>query len=58
MEKQAKAELAFYRPFQANVTKVKGILKANKKPKVKIVNRMPVIEFDRDYQYLSRCENG
>lgn len=56
--KSAKAELAFYKPFQTNVAKVKKILKANKKPKVKIVKGLPVVEFDRDYQYLQRCENG
>lgn len=58
MKKQAKAELAFYEPFDANVARVKKILKANKKPTVQIVNGLPQVKFDKDYQYLQRCENG
>lgn len=56
--KSTNAELKFYRPFQTNVTKVKKILKANKKPKIRKVGGIPQIVFDKDYQYLQRCENA
>ncbi|MFT5488192.1 MAG: hypothetical protein ACI9JL_000885 [Paracoccaceae bacterium] len=58
IKKSAKAELAFYKPFQRNVSKVKKILKANRKPKLKMVKGLPVLQLDKDYQYLQRCENA
>lgn len=58
VSKSAKAELKFYKPFEANVKKVEKILKANKKPKVKMVRGLPQITFDKDYMYLKRCEAG
>lgn len=56
--RSAKAELKFYKPFEANVTKVAKILKANKKPKIKLVRGLPEITFDKQYMYLKRCEQG
>lgn len=56
--RSAKAELKFYKPFKANVQRVGKILKANKKPKIKMVNGIPQVVFDKDYQYLKRCEIG
>lgn len=56
--RSAKAELKFYKPFAPNVKKVGKILKANKKPKIKMVNGLPQVTFDKGYLYLRRCENG
>jgi hypothetical protein len=58
MEKLAKAELAFYNPFQSNVAKVKKILKANKKPKLTRAHGLPQLAFDKDCLYLKTCENS
>ena len=40
------------------MAKVKKILKANKKPKLKQVNGIPQLVFDKDYLYLKTCENS
>jgi hypothetical protein len=56
--KSAKAELKFYKPFQPNIEKVGKILKDNKKPKIRKVNGMPMLTFDKSYLYLKSCETG